>query len=141
MFLASGAMAGAGSLLYGYGVEEMICNTVMVMLGTGMVIFVLLFSEVNGLYFYANQGKYGKFILFYVAALALSLVFPLLPVSGWPFLVVFVILSLFSNSISGLVAGSVCLMLPVMLGAPGTAGYSCYIFQRSGWYSGIQQIE
>lgn len=121
MFLASGAIAGMGSWLYGHSAEEIICNTVMVMLGTGMVIFALLFSEVNDLYFYANQGKYGKFILFYTAALALSLLFPLLPVSGWPFLVVFVILSLFSNSISGLVAGSVCLMLPIMLGSGGNS--------------------
>ena len=67
------------------------------------------------------MGKYGKFVLFYLAAMALSLVFPLLPVSGWPFLVVFVILSLFSNSISGLVAGSVCLMLPVILQNTGSS--------------------
>lgn len=129
MFLTSGVIAGVGSLLYGHGEEEIICNTVMVMLGSGMVIFALLFSEVNDLYFYANQGKYGKFILFYVAALALSLVFPLLPVSGWPFLVVFVILSLFSNSISGLVAGSVCLMLPTILGSAGSSrDFMLYFF-------------
>lgn len=115
MFFLSGIIAGAGTLFYGYGGADIICNTLMVMLGTGMVIFALAFSEVNGLFYYTNQGKYGKFVLFYLAAMALSLVFPLLPISGWPFLVVFVILSLFSNSISGLVAGSVCLMLPVML--------------------------
>lgn len=129
MFLASGAIAGAGSFLYGNSEEEIICNTVMVMLGTGMVIFTLLFSEVNDLYFYANQGKYGKFILFYVASLMVSLCFPLLPASGWPFLVVFVVLGLFSNSISGMVAGSVCLMLPVMLGsAGGSREFMLYFF-------------
>lgn len=121
MFLSSGAIAGAGAFLYGHSKEEIICNTLMVMLGTGMVIFALLFSEVNDLYFYANQGKYGKFILFYIASLAVSLAFPLLPVSGWPFLVVFVILSLFSNNIAGLTAGSVCLMLPIMLGSAGSS--------------------
>lgn len=121
MFIASGMITVLGSWLYGHGAEEIICNTVMVMLGSGMAIFALLFSEVNDLYFYANQGKYGKFTFFYLAALALSLFFPLLPVSGWPFLAVFVILSLFSNSISGLVAGSVCLMLPVMLGNTGSS--------------------
>lgn len=121
MFLLSGVIAGTGSFLYGHSAEEIICNTVMVMLGTGMVIFALLFSEVNDLYFYANQGKYGKFVLFYVASLAVSLVFPLLPVSCWPFLVVFIILGLFSNSITGLTAGSVCLMLPIMLGSAGSS--------------------
>lgn len=129
MFLVSGVIAAAGSFLYGHSEEEIICNTVMVMLGTGMVIFALLFSEVNELYFYANQGKYGKFILFYMMSLAVSLVFPLLPVSGWPFLVVFVVLGLFSNSIAGLTAGSVCLMLPIMLGnAGGSREFMLYFF-------------
>lgn len=120
MFFIAGIIAGAGSFFYGKENADIICNTIMVMLGTGMVIYTLIFSEVNDLYYYANQGKYGKFVLFYLTAMALSLVFPLLPVSGWPFLVVFVILSLFSNSISGLVAGSVCLMLPVMLESAGS---------------------
>lgn len=129
MFFSSGVIAGLGSFLYGHSEEEIICNTVMVMLGTGMVIFTLLFSEVNDLYFYANQGTYGKFILFYVASLAVSLVFPLLPVSGWPFLVVFVVLGLFSNSIAGLTAGSVCLMLSIMLGsAGGSREFMLYFF-------------
>ncbi|MCM1173893.1 MAG: hypothetical protein NC341_02450 [Blautia sp.] len=121
MFLSSGIIAGAGSLLYGHSEEEIISNIVMILLGTGMVIFTLLFSEVNGLYYYANEGKYGKFVLFYIAALALTLIFPLLPVSGWPFLVVFVVFGLFSNSIAGLTAGSVCLMLPIMLGSVGSS--------------------
>ena len=129
MFLLSGVIACVGSFLYGHSAEDIICNTVMIMLGTGMVIFALLFSEVNDLYFYANQGKYGKFILFYGASLLVSLVFPLLPVSGWPFLVVFVILGLFSNSIAGLTAGSVCLMLPIMLGsAGGSREFMLYFF-------------
>lgn len=120
MFLTSGVIAAAGTFFYGYGNEEIICNVVMVMLGTGIVIFALMSGEVYGLYFYENRGNYGAFILFYLLGLALSLVFPLLPVAGWPFLVIFVVLSLFSNSISGLAAGSVCLMLAVTLGNAGS---------------------
>lgn len=116
MFLMSGAIAGAGSLLYGQESGKLICNIVMVMLGTGIVIFALNASEIYGMFFYEHRGDYKNFVVFYLAALALSIVFPLLPASGWPFLIVFVILSLFSNSISGLAAGSVCLMLSVMLG-------------------------
>lgn len=85
MFFIAGIIAGAGSFFYGKENADIICNTIMVMLGTGMVIFTLVFSEVNDLYYYANQGKYGKFVLFYLTAMALSLLFPLLPVSGWPF--------------------------------------------------------
>lgn len=115
LFFISGVITAAGSYLYGREVGDIISNTIMVMLGTGIVMYALVSSEINGLYFYENHGKYGKFIFFYLTGLVLSLLFPLLPVAGWPFLVIFVILSLFSNSISGLIAGSVCLMLSIML--------------------------
>lgn len=115
LFVLSGAVAILGSVFYKCGRGSLICNTIMVLLGSGVVIFALAESEINDLYFYKNKGKYGKFIIFYLAALLLSLLFPLLPVMGWPFLVIFVLLSLFSNSISGLVSGSVCLMLSIML--------------------------
>lgn len=115
LFVLSGAIAGAGSLLYGVSEAEIIGNTVMVLLGTGIVIFSLSASEIYELYFYPNQGNYGRFTIFYLIVLALSLLFPLLPVSGWPYLIIFILLSLFSNSISGLAAGCVSLMLSVML--------------------------
>lgn len=115
VFFLSGAIACGGSYLYGREEGDMICNAVMVLLGTGIVLFALVSSEINGLYYYDNQGKYGKFLMFYLIGLTVALLFPLLPVAGWPFLVIFVILSLFSNSISGLIAGSVCLMLSIML--------------------------
>lgn len=120
LLFAAGVIAGAGSYLYKLDDAQIICNIVMVMLGTGIVIFALVSSEIYDMYFYQNQGKYGKFILFYLISLALALVFPLLPAAGWPFLTIFVILSLFSNSISGLIAGSVSLMLAIMLADVGT---------------------
>lgn len=120
MFFFSGVIAGLGSFIHGSNMSEVICNIIMVLLGTGIVIFALVISEIYDLYYYKNKEKYGKFIAFYLAALVLSLLFPMLPVTGWPFLVIFVLLSLFSNSISGLVAGSVCLMLSVMLESSGS---------------------
>ncbi|MCM1254021.1 MAG: hypothetical protein NC321_14475 [Clostridium sp.] len=119
MFLAAGAVAGLGSLLYRQETQEIICNIIMVMLGTGIVIFALKASEVYGLYYYDHDDDYRRFTLFYLAGLLLSVLFPLLPASGWPFLIIFVILSLFSNSIAGLAAGSVCLMLSVLLADTG----------------------
>lgn len=120
VFLLSGMIACGGSFLYGKEMETLICNTVMVLLGTGITIFALKASEINGLYFYKHQGHYTNFCIFYMLAMMAAVLFPLLPVAGWPFLVIFVVLSLFSNSISGLVSGSVCLMLAVMLESEGT---------------------
>lgn len=115
LFGMSGVIAGLGSSFYGCKGGAIISNTIMVFLGTGVVIFALVASELYDLYFYKNKGRYGKFISFYLGGLILALLFPLIPVGGWPFLVIFVLLSLFSNSICGLIAGSVCLMLSIML--------------------------
>lgn len=114
-FLLSGVIAGGGSFFYGREITEIICNVIMIMLGTGCVLFVLASSEINGLYYYKYQGSYEKFLLCYLISLTAGVFFPLLPVVGWPFLVIFVMLGLFSNSISGLTAGSVCLMMSVIL--------------------------
>lgn len=129
MFLLSGVIAGVGTLFYTREMADIICNAVMVMLGSGIVIFALTASEVYGLYFYEHKGNYRNFIIFYLISLALSVIFPLLPASAWPFLTVFIILSLFSNSISGLAAGSVCLMLSVILmPSGGSHEFSLYFF-------------
>lgn len=129
MFLLSGVIAGIGTFFYKHNTADVICNSVMVMLGSGIVIFALASSEINNLYFYDHKGNYWNFIVFYLASLVLSLIFPLLPASAWPFLIVFIILSLFSNSISGLSAGCVCLMLSVMLmRSGGSREFSLYFF-------------
>lgn len=120
MFFVSGVIAGLGSFLYRCETHEIICNIIMVMLGTGIVVFALKASELYGLYYYEHQGDYRRFAAFYLTGLILAVLFPLLPASGWPFLIIFVILSLFSNSISGLAAGSVCLMFTVFLADTGS---------------------
>ncbi len=113
MFLLSGGIACAGSFLYQPGMETLIRNVVMVLAGTGIVIYAYLFSETAGLFLYRNEGKYGKFAVVYLGSLVAAVFFPWLPVTGWPFLVIFVLLGVFSNGITGMMAGSVCLLLAV----------------------------
>ena len=113
MFLLSGGIGIAGSILHKNGAEEMIRNTVMVMAGTGTVLFAFSMSEVNRLFIYRNEGKYGRFALMYIGGLTAAVFLPFLPVAGWPFLVIFVLLGAFSNGITGLMAGSVCLLAAV----------------------------
>lgn len=113
MFISSGIVAMAGSMLYGSNTEEQIRNVVMALTGTGVVIFAFLMSEVNGLFIYRNEGKYGRFALMYLGSLIASVLLPYLPVKGWPFLVIFVLLGVFSNGVTGMVAGSACLLLSV----------------------------
>ena len=113
MFLLSGVIAFAGSLLYGRDAAVLMRNTVMVLAGTGIVIFAFILEEINGRFIYRNDGKYARFALMYLGGLAASVFLPYLPVTGWPFLVIFVLLGVFSDSLTGLAAGSVCLLLSV----------------------------
>lgn len=115
MFVLSGGIALAGSLLYGNNTEEMIRNMVMVLTGTGVVIFAFSMSEINGLFIYRNEGKYSRFTMMYLGSLIASVFLPYLPVKGWPFLVLFVLLGVFSNGVTGVVAGSTCLLVAVNL--------------------------
>ena len=113
MFVLSGGIALAGSLLYGREAGVLIRNTVMVLAGTGTVVFAFTMEEANSRFIYRNDGKYARFALMYVGGLIASVFLPYLPVTGWPFLVIFVLLGVFSDGVTGLAAGSVCLLLSV----------------------------
>ncbi len=113
MFALAGGVALAGSLLYSREADVLMRNTVMVLAGTGIVIFAFTMEEMNGRFVYRNDGKYMRFALMYLGGLAASVFLPFLPVTGWPFLVIFVLLGVFSDGLTGLAAGSVCLLLSV----------------------------
>lgn len=113
MFILSGVIVFGGGLLYDDKVDELIRDVVMALAGTGIVIFSFTLSEINGLFIYHNETKYGRFALMYIISLAASVLLPYLPVSGWPFMVIFVLLGVFSNGMTGLAAGSICLLLAV----------------------------
>lgn len=113
MFVLSGGIALLGSLLYGKNTEMLIRNIVMVLAGTGIVIFAFTVEEMNQRFVYRNDGKYARFTLMYLCSLIASVFLPYLPVTGWPYLVIFVLLGVFSDGVTGLAAGGVCLLLSV----------------------------
>ena len=113
MFVLSGGIALVGSLLNSSGEEALIRNIVMVLAGTGIVIFAFTMEEINERFIYRNDGKYARFAFMYLGGLAASVLLSYLPVTGWPFLVIFVLLGVFSDGVTGLAAGSVCLLLSV----------------------------
>ena len=113
MFALAGTIAWFGSVFYKNQTELTIRNVVMILAGTGIVIFSFIMSEVNGFFVYRNVGHYGRFALTYLVSLLAAVFLPFLPVTGWPFLVIFVLLGIFSNGMTGLAAGGICLLLAV----------------------------
>lgn len=115
MFAVSGGIAWIASILYGKNTEMLLRNVVMILAGSGIVIFSYSMEEIEHRFIYRNEGKYMRFSLMYLFSLGAAVFLPLLPVTGWPFLVIFVLLGVFSNGVTGLVAGSACLLLSVNL--------------------------
>lgn len=113
MFVLSGGIALVGSLIHSRETETLIRNIVMVLAGTGIVIYAFTMEEINERFIYRNDGKYARFAFMYLFGLAAAVLLSYLPVTGWPFLVIFVLLGVFSDGVTGLVAGSVCLLLSV----------------------------
>jgi hypothetical protein len=113
VFLLAGGIGFLGAILYHDNTEEMLRDMAAVLIGTGIVIFSFTLSECNGFFIYKNETRYGRFAVMYVVSLAASLLLPFLPVTGWPFLVIFVLLGIFSNGMTGLAAGSICLLMAV----------------------------
>lgn len=113
MFALSGLIAWLGSVFYRNETDMMIRNIVMVLAGTGIVMFSFVMGEVSGFFVYRNEGRYGRFAVTYLFCLVAAVFLPFLPVAGWPYLVFFVLLGVFSNGMTGLVAGSLCLLMSV----------------------------
>ncbi len=103
------------SFLFGTESEMILRNSVVVGLCAGIVLFLMAQAKESDLYDYDNQEYYGRFLLCYLIGLLIAMVCGKLPAGGWPFVPIFVLLALFSNSLIGICAGSTLLILSVML--------------------------
>lgn len=133
LFVLAGAVTYAGCILHHIEDAGLLRCLVMVFLGTGCVIFSFMLSEEKDLFIYRNHGRFGRFVIAFVLCLLTAVFFPYLPTAGWPFLVVFATLGIFSNMMTGLAAGSVCLLLAVNLsGGDGSVFWLYFISGLTG---------
>lgn len=116
IFLMTAAAAVLGSYLYQNTIYEAVRIVILIMLMTGILIFVIKQSRIGESFLFDNKDNFWRFTLLYGAFLVGSVIFPLLPASGWPYLAAFVGLTLFSNQLIGICGGSVLLLLTVLLG-------------------------
>lgn len=75
---------------------------------------------------YDNGEHPYRFLLCLGIGLAVAFVCCFLPAGGWPFLIVFCMLSLFSNMGTGILAASSLLVIPVLLGGNGVSAFVLY---------------
>lgn len=128
LFVLTAVFVSGGGYLYGASGTEILRLVLLSCLGAGGILFLLAMSRARHELDYANEEHPGRFLIAYLICLLLSFVLVVLPAAVWPFLPIFVTLSLFSNSKIGTLAGGLCLMLAVSVGNLHTTGDFCVYF-------------
>lgn len=70
---------------------------------------------------YDNNEHYYRFWICFLIGLVVAFVCVFLPIAGWPYMIIFVMLALYSNMSTGILAASVLLMISTLLGGGSTA--------------------
>lgn len=114
--LTGGAVFGC-SYFYMENEYQIIRNTVMAVMGALVVLYTFFVSAKKGRLDYQkeHEGIFGRFVIVYMLGLLFAVALPVLPASGWPYMVIFMALACFSNMACGITAGSVLLMITVFL--------------------------
>lgn len=131
LFILTPSAAGLTSLLYGRTILEILRNVILSAAGAGLLLYLHTYARINKELDYDNEQHLLRFVGVYIICLLLSLALPLIPPAGWPFLPIFLVLSLFSDSMTGMVGGCLCLMMTVMTGNVNTYG-DFFIYFLSG---------
>lgn len=117
----------AGGFLKHAGGAELLRNAILA--GTGAFLTCFLFlsekdrlSEKN-----ASPARTSRFAVSYGICLAISLCCAFLPPAGWPFLVVFVMMSLFCGFLPGICGGISFLTFSVLLAGADISIFALYV--------------
>lgn len=125
MMLASAAIYGI--CFYKQTEKETILSyCVMAVLGIAVVGFHLRQQYINEELQFNNQEHIGRFWAGFLFGLCIAFLCSFLPVSGWPFVPVFIMLFLLSNVSVGIVSAGILLVLAVQIGGSGNEIFLLY---------------
>ena len=111
--LASCFLMFAAGRAYSLPDEEIIRNVISVLVESGLIIFLWEDGLIRGSLVYGNEKHMNRFFVIYIIVFVTALLFPLVNNLIWPYLSIFVLLSLFSNALIGICSG--CALLNVSL--------------------------
>lgn len=128
VYICSVAVFAALCYLKGFELDIMLSYTVLMGVGVGIVFVVAaLFDEKNMLK-YDNGQHLERFYFIWLVSMCFSIGFSFLPTTGWPFLFLFVLLALYSNTVLGIISGIVLLTISVMLSGASMSIFVLYLF-------------
>ncbi len=126
MFLLTIIYSALAAYLYEKTVIEIAGIAILAGAGFGCVLFAMEQSIENESFLYDNDEHLWRFVIIYLLSFGASVLFPMIPAGGWPYLVIFVGLMFFSNRITGLCAGCVLLMITVLIKENGIVPFLNY---------------
>ena len=115
IYLITVVGSGLASAFYGRTIIETAGLVILAAVGMGAVVFSIEQGIEKETFLFDNDVHLLRFALLYLLSFFVFLLFPMLPVGGWPYLAVFIGLTIFSNQVTGISAGTVLLMITCML--------------------------
>lgn len=106
--------------------DRLLGNCVMMLLILGVICFHLRREYVHDGLDYDNGDHIFRFFLCLGLGLAVAFACGFLPVGGWPFLLVFIMLSLFSNMSVGILSATSLLLASILLSGSDAGGFALY---------------
>ncbi len=108
-------VSGVAAFLYGNTMEEIVKIIILIFASTGCLVFVMEKSRIQGDFLFDNGENMWRFTVLYFLFLSGSVIFPMLPAGGWPFLAAFTGLMLFSSQLIAVCGGSNLLLISLLL--------------------------
>lgn len=105
-------------------IAEILRNTITFLWGTIVIVFLWYQSILHNNLEYDNKNHPLRFLIVFLICFAISIGMIFAPTSVWVFLSIMVVLAMFSNTVVGLTAG--CILLVITTSLSGTG--SMYIF-------------
>lgn len=142
MFSATVLFVCALCYLRGLDGADIIRNTVMSGIGVFTVLLFLVQAKADRLFSYDNGEHLLRFMVVYLICLFFAFATAYLPAAGWPYLAVFVFLTLFSNLQAGVCAGTILLAVSVLLSGSGTEMFVLYFvcgFAGASLFKGLDE--
>lgn len=127
-----GSMVLAAAGIYGISVwrktafDAALSCMVMAVMGIAVTGFHLRRQYLNDELSYDNDEHLLRFWTCFMIGLAAAFICTFLPAGGWPFLALFVMLALFSNTGTGILGASTLLMIPVLVSGASAAVFFLY---------------
>lgn len=115
VFFLTVFISGVAAFLYGYTEKEIVKIVILSCVSTGCVVFTIEESRIFDGFLFDNSENLWRFTILYFFSLTGSVVFPMFPAGGWPYVAIFTGLMLFSGQLIAVCAGCNLLFVSMLL--------------------------